>query len=117
MKKVLKRILIITLLFFTAFIIGFFVYSWISLNSGITDINAYVNTYYATLDQKSYVAFGDLNKILFVNDNKLIFFNSYHLESEILTLKNDELSYTFSLIDSETIYNYDLNLFLYKVVN
>ncbi|MCQ2801409.1 MAG: hypothetical protein MJ222_01975 [Bacilli bacterium] len=118
MKKVLKRTLIMILLLVLGLTIGYFIFGWNTISGSELSSESFLNTFYVSLDEKTYLSFGSMKQITLLREKEIYFFDTYVYSDSIFEVKSsiDNKPYYFSVIDEETIYCYDFNTYVYKVV-
>ena len=70
MKKVLKRILIIVLLLILGLTIGYFIFGWKTISGSELSSESFLNTFYVSLDEKTYLSFGSMKQIILLREKE-----------------------------------------------
>ncbi|MDR2828812.1 MAG: hypothetical protein LBV51_05275 [Acholeplasmatales bacterium] len=112
----IRKIIFIVASIFILFIISYLVYNFTRINSNksytIDDLN---NKKYENTTKVSFILFDYYNnKLLFTIEDKHYNFTTYIINDIIITLSNDDESFVFFIIDSDTLYLYTYNMYFYN---
>lgn len=110
--KTFKNLLVVLCTIVVCVSAGYFVWSYFRIGDSAT-IDSFVNTYYRSKDNQSLLSFGSMERISFIQGDYYYYFDSYQYEDSIFSFDYKEKVYRVSVIQSDILYSYDFNTYLY----
>lgn len=114
--KRLKKILYLTTMAVVILTIGYFVFAYSQINTGIKQ-EEFMHEFYRTKANNGFVSFGSFKNTVICYDDLYYFIDKVSYDKGIFTLENrdNEKIYKISVIDKDTIYLSDFNTYFFNI--
>ena len=114
--KILKNLLHLLLLVIILFTIGYFISSYTQFNGNIEQ-EVFLHSFYRTKENNGFISFGSFKNTVLCYDDVYYFISDVEYDQGIFVLRNkdNEEIYKLGVIDKDTIYSSDFNIYFYNI--